>query len=130
LLPFRTGIFDVVTNAFGLRNIARSREAIREMARVAVPGGRIAVLELGLPAGGPVRVLHGLYLRYLLPLIGSLFAGGPGEAYGYLSRSIFDFAREFDVARLMRECGLREVRTRPLAFGAAFLCVGTKRGDD
>ena len=128
LLPFRTGSFDVAANAFGIRNIARARQAMSEMARVAAPGGKAVILELGLPAAGPARLIYGLYLRYMLPAIGWLFAAGPGGAYGYLSRSIFDFANRLDVAQLMRARGLRNVYMRPLGFGMAFICVGTKPG--
>lgn len=117
-LPFRDGAFDVVTAAFGLRNLVPLPAAAREIQRVLVPGGRFLALDSVAPAGA-VAPLHAFYLRHVVPLLGRL-SPDPG-AYRYLSASIFDFGPPAVVAGRLSQAGFADVRARPLMLGAVAL---------
>jgi demethylmenaquinone methyltransferase/2-methoxy-6-polyprenyl-1,4-benzoquinol methylase len=88
-LPLRAHSVDVVTIAFGVRNLRPRLAALREMARVLRPGGTLVVLEAAAPGRGPLAPFHAFHLRRVIPLLGRL-AHDP-SAYEYLSRSIFEF---------------------------------------
>jgi demethylmenaquinone methyltransferase/2-methoxy-6-polyprenyl-1,4-benzoquinol methylase len=117
-LPFRDGTFDVVTAAFGLRNLVPLPVAAREIQRVLVPGGRFLALDSVAPAGA-VAPLHAFYLRHVVPLLGRL-SPDPG-AYRYLSESIFDFGPPHAVLTRLRDAGFEAVSARPLLLGAVAL---------
>ena len=117
-LPLRAGSFDVVTAAFGLRNLVPLPPAAREIQRVLVPGGRFLALDSVAPAGA-VAPLHAFYLRHVVPLLGRL-SPDPG-AYRYLSASIFDFGPPRVVAGRLRDAGFEAVSARPLLLGAVAL---------
>jgi demethylmenaquinone methyltransferase/2-methoxy-6-polyprenyl-1,4-benzoquinol methylase len=123
-LPFDDGSFDTASIAFGIRNIPDRGAALREMARVVVPGGRVLVLELTTPRGGLLRALYALYLRGLLPIIGRVVSGD-SRAYGYLAESIMEFPSPEEFAGTMRRAGLSDVSASPLTFGVAHLHEGT-----
>ena len=120
-LPFPDRSFDATTIAFGIRNIPDRDRALREMARVTRPGGRVAVLELGVPPAGPAGALARFHIRFVVPLVGGLLAGA-GE-YRYLERSIRAFPPVAEFARLMAAAGLDPIETRSLTFGACNLFV-------
>jgi demethylmenaquinone methyltransferase/2-methoxy-6-polyprenyl-1,4-benzoquinol methylase len=125
-LPFADNTFQVVSVAFGLRNLSDPDRGLREMTRVCRPGGRVAVLEFGLPESRLFRRAYGWYFRRVLPKIGQAVARNRQEAYNYLPASVGEFpAREALVAR-MTAAGLREVRYRPFTLGVAALYVGVK----
>ncbi len=125
-LPFADGSFEVVSIAFGLRNLADPDRGLREMARVCRPGGRVAVLEFSLPRNGAFRAVYGWYFRRLLPRIGQALARNPQGAYNYLPASVGEFfSRETLVAK-MEQAGLEEVRCWPLTFGIAAVYTGRK----
>src|SRR4029079_18096125 len=88
-LPFRDGTFDVVTAAFGLRNLVPLPEAAREIQRVLKPGGRFLALDSVAPSRGPFAPFHAAYLRYMVPLLGRL--SPDPHAYRYPRESISDF---------------------------------------
>lgn len=73
-LPFADARFQLVTVAFGLRNVADTDQGLREMARVCAPGGRVAVLEFSMPRRQPLRAVYGWYFRHVLPRIGQWLA--------------------------------------------------------
>ena len=124
-LPFRDGAFDVVTAAFGLRNLVPLPEAAREIQRVLTPGGRFLALDSVAPARGPFAPLHALYLRHAVPLLGRL--SPDPAAYRYLSASIFDFGPPARVARRLEDAGFAApVVTRPLLLGAVALFAATR----
>jgi demethylmenaquinone methyltransferase/2-methoxy-6-polyprenyl-1,4-benzoquinol methylase len=119
-LPFRDGTFDVVTAAFGLRNLVPLPEAAREIQRVLKPGGRFLALDSVAPSRGPFAPFHAAYLRYMVPLLGRL--SPDPNAYRYLSESIFDFGPPLAVARRLEEAGFEiPVSARPLLLGAVAL---------
>lgn len=123
-LPFDDGSFDVASIAFGIRNIPDRAAALREMARVVVPGGRVLVLELTRPQNGFVRAFYSIYLNGLLPILGRLISGD-SQAYRYLADSIMEFPSPEEFSEIMRGAGLEGVRAHPLTFGVAHLHEGT-----
>jgi len=125
-LPFRGATFDVVTAAFGLRNLVPLPEAAREIRRVLKPGGRFLALDSVAPAQTAFAPFHAAYLRHVVPLLGRL--SPDPNAYRYLSESIFDFGPPDAVARRLEDAGFEiPVRVRPLLLGAVALFEGTSR---
>jgi demethylmenaquinone methyltransferase / 2-methoxy-6-polyprenyl-1,4-benzoquinol methylase len=122
-LPFPDAAFDVVSCAFGLRNLPDRARGIAEMARVLQPGGRLLVLEFAPPRPGPAGRLFGWYLGRLIPAVGGVLSGQPG-AYRYLRDSIEAFLEPEQVLSVMRAAGLSGVRAVPLTAGIAYLYRG------
>lgn len=120
-LPDRS--IDAVTIAFGIRNVPDRPRALREMARVTRPGGRIAILELSEPREGPMGALARFYVRGVVPRVGGTLSGK--REYRYLQQSIAAFPPPDEFAATMREAGLRVIEVTPLMFGAAVLFVAT-----
>jgi demethylmenaquinone methyltransferase/2-methoxy-6-polyprenyl-1,4-benzoquinol methylase len=114
-LPFRNQVFDVVTIAFGLRNMASLGAALREMARVLRPGGHIVILDFALP-DLPLRALYRLYLHQVLPWLAGALTGEP-DAYRYLGGSIEEFPRGSAMIELIERAGFRQGQARPLSNG-------------
>ena len=122
-LPFADDRFICATVAFGVRNFVDPVRALREMARVVRPGGRVVTLEIVRQEG--VGLLLGLGFRYVTPLLGAIFAGDR-EAYTYLPRSAEVFLSARELVESMREAGLENVTFRSLALGAVAIHVGEK----
>ena len=125
-LPFPDNHFQIVSVAFGLRNVHDTDQGLREMTRVCQPGGRIAVLEFSHPSWQPFRGLYTFYFRRILPLVGQMLARNRAGAYQYLPESVGTFPSGAALAERMREAGLGQVWYRPLTLGIATLYVGTK----
>lgn len=125
-LPFEDNVFQIVSVAFGLRNVSDTDGALREMVRVCRPGGRIAILEFSLPRLQPFRFVYGLYFRHVLPRIGQLLARNRHGAYRYLPASVGEFPSGEALAERMRAAGANQVHYFPLTLGVATLYVGTK----
>jgi demethylmenaquinone methyltransferase/2-methoxy-6-polyprenyl-1,4-benzoquinol methylase len=123
-LPFEDDSFDVAAIAFGIRNIPDREGALREMARVVVPGGTVMVLELTTPRRGPIRALYRIYLNGLLPVLGRIVSGDP-RAYRYLAESIMEFPSPEEFSGIMRGAGLLDVKAVPLTLGVARLHTGS-----
>jgi demethylmenaquinone methyltransferase / 2-methoxy-6-polyprenyl-1,4-benzoquinol methylase len=126
-LPVVDGAVDVVTVAFGLRNMASWADALREMARVLRPGGSLFVLDFSLPTVPLLRRAHRFYLRRVMPRVAGLLTGERG-AYEYLCRSIEKFPSGEAMCGLIRENGFVSARVLPLSFGIASLYTGAKAG--
>lgn len=123
-LPFEDEVFDVVTVAFGLRNMADWPAAVREMHRVLKPGGQLVILDFSLPSGmlrGPYR----FYLNRVLPRVAGLLTG-QRDAYDYLSKSVGDFPSGERMVSLLKECRFSEATAEALSFGIASVYVGTR----
>lgn len=118
-LPFPDQSFDLVTSAFGFRNLTDYDAGLREIRRVLRPGGQCGILEFGEPPGILGRVYE-LYFRYLLPKIGAAVSGVRGP-YAYLPASVARFPRAPEMLERMRNCGLRDVAWTPYTFGIAGL---------
>ena len=125
-LPFRHCIFDAAAIAFGMRNITEHRRALMEMNRVLRPGGRVLVLEMGLPQAGVFRRFYRFYLEKILPRMAALFASNP-SAYEYLSDSIINFPGPEEFRSVMELAGFRSIRIEELSFGVTRLFAGVKR---
>ena len=123
-LPFPDASFDVVTIAFGLRNLPDYARGVNEMTRVLRPGGRLVVLEF-LPPSGAARLVFRSYIATVLPIVGRAISGSP-EAYRYLAASIGEFIGAESVRGLMSAAGLADVTTRRLTGGIAGLHRGVK----
>ena len=125
-LPFEENRFQLVTVAFGLRNVADTDRGIREMTRVCQPGGRVVILEFSSPRRQPMKGLYGFYFRHVLPRIGHWFAGNSQQAYEYLPASVSEFPQGEALVARLQNAGLGEVTHYPLTFGIATLYIGTK----
>jgi demethylmenaquinone methyltransferase / 2-methoxy-6-polyprenyl-1,4-benzoquinol methylase len=124
-LPFRDAALDVVTAAFGFRNLADYERGLREIERVLKPGGVIAILEFSRmqwPVAGPI---FRFYFRRVLPVIGTLISKVPG-AYEYLPESVRRFPDQESLARSLRDAGFANVRYRNFLGGVAALHTGEK----
>ena len=124
-LPFQDGVADVVTVAFGLRNMASWADALQEMARVLKPGGSLFVLDFSLPSWQPMRGLHLFYLRQIMPRVAGWLTGQRG-AYEYLCGSIEKFPSGAAMCQLMRECGFQRAEGEALTAGIASLYHAVK----
>lgn len=124
-LPFPSGSFDTVSVAFGIRNMPDRIRALREMIRVAIPGGRVMVLEFNLPQTPVLRPFYAVYLRYFLPRLARTVSANPG-AYKYLADSVIHFSSPMAFKGMMEEAGLINVTIHPLTLGVTNLYSGEK----
>lgn len=125
-LPFPDSFFQLVSVAFGLRNVAGTEQGLAEMTRVCVPGGKVVVLEFSAPKLPLLRDLYGWYFHRLLPWIGQRVSGSREGAYRYLPESVAAFPSGEALAAKMRAAGLSEAMFQPLTFGIATMYIGTK----
>ncbi len=123
-LPFPDSSFDVVTVAFGLRNMADYPAALREMMRVLQPGGRLVVLDFSLPAG-LLRQPYRLYLHHVLPRLAGRLTG-QRDAYEYLGGSIEAFPSGRAMIGLFESCGFSRASATPLTGGVVSIYEGTR----
>lgn len=128
-LPFSDNQFQIVSVAFGLRNVADTRRGLKEMIRVCQPGGQVAVLEFSIPTNPLFRACYQFYFRHILPKMGQLLARNQQSAYNYLPESVSEFPHGKELADMMDECGLQGTRWYPLTFGIATLYAGVKPAD-
>ena len=125
-LPFPDGMFQIVSVAFGLRNISDTDRGLREMARVCAPGGRVMILEFSMPGWQPFAAIYRAYFRHLLPRIGQLLARNRAGAYNYLPQSVGEFPQGEQLADRLRAAGLSGVRWYPFTLGVATLYLAKR----
>jgi demethylmenaquinone methyltransferase/2-methoxy-6-polyprenyl-1,4-benzoquinol methylase len=124
-LPFANAMFDTCTVSFGLRNMANYEDALREMARVIRPGGRLVCLELT-PFRKPIiSHLFNAYFSRVVPLIGRLLSGD-AEAYRYLPESVAAFPDALALAAMMRRAGFGRVLIERVGGGTVAIHVAVK----
>lgn len=127
-LPFASNTFNAVTVAFGIRNVADIRAGFAEMARVLAPGGRVVCLEFAEPRNGPFRGFYNAYSKHVMPRVGGAISGRT-DAYTYLPASVRRFASRAELAQVMADAGLVDVRYVDLTFGLVCVHVGVKPAD-
>lgn len=125
-LPLPAGSVDAAMVAFGIRNVVDPPAALREMARVLKPGGRLLILEFGFPKVPGIRAAYRAYFRYVLPRVGRAVSRH-GEAYSYLPASVNDFQSDAGVVRMIADAGFSQVRAVPMTLGVVYQYVGVKR---
>ena len=125
-LPLESDVFQIVSVAFGLRNVSDTVAGLKEMTRVCKPGGQVAVLEFSMPRNRLFGAVYRWYFRNILPRIGQLLARNSEAAYKYLPQSVSQFPQDEELAGLMREAGLTDITWTPLTFGIATLYAGRK----
>lgn len=126
-LPFEDNRFQIVSVAFGLRNVSDTERGVKEMTRVCQPGGRVCILEFSMPGNPVFRFLYRWYFRNILPRIGQFFARNRQAAYNYLPESVSEFPYGQALADKLAAWGLENVTHTPLTFGIATLYIGTKK---
>ena len=124
-LPLADGSLDLITIAFGFRNLANYRSGFEEMLRVLKPGGVAAILEFSQPTSRAFAALYGFFSTRVLPWAGGLVSGSR-EAYSYLPESIRKFPGAEELADQMRGAGFSRVEFERMTGGAVALHLGWK----
>jgi demethylmenaquinone methyltransferase / 2-methoxy-6-polyprenyl-1,4-benzoquinol methylase len=119
-LPLPDACCDVVSIAFGIRNVADSLAAIREFKRVLRPGGRLIILEFSLPTNPLLLTMYNFYFRKILPRTATLISGDKTGAYKYLPESVNTFIGREQMIGMMTTAGFTKVEQFPMTFG---VCV-------
>src|SRR6185437_5425655 len=123
-LPLANSSLDLITVAFGFRNLANYQHGLEEMLRVLKPGGMAAILEFSQPSNRVFRALYGFFSTRVLPRIGGAISGSP-EAYSYLPESIRKFPGAEQLAQEMRRAGFSRVEFERMTGGAVALHLGS-----
>jgi demethylmenaquinone methyltransferase/2-methoxy-6-polyprenyl-1,4-benzoquinol methylase len=123
-LPFPDGHFNLVTSAFGFRNLADYDAGLREIARILRSGGECGILDFSEPRGVMGRI-YCIYFKEVLPRVGTLISGVRGP-YAYLPASVERFPEPDEMLARMRHAGLAEASWTPYTFGIAGLYRGRK----
>jgi demethylmenaquinone methyltransferase / 2-methoxy-6-polyprenyl-1,4-benzoquinol methylase len=122
-LPFPDAQFDLVTIAFGLRNVTDKQRALNEMRRILRPGGRALVLEFSRVTADWFRPLYDFHSFKVLPRLGQLFAGD-ADSYQYLAESIRQHPPQEELQAMLREAGLARCEYRNLSAGIVAIHSG------
>jgi demethylmenaquinone methyltransferase/2-methoxy-6-polyprenyl-1,4-benzoquinol methylase len=119
-LRFADASADVISIAFGIRNVADPAAAVREFARILRPGGRLVILEFDTPRFPPARWLNSLYCGLVMPRTATLISRDRSGAYRYLPKSVGKFMSREAMCDLLARSGFRDVSAKPLTLG---VCV-------
>jgi demethylmenaquinone methyltransferase/2-methoxy-6-polyprenyl-1,4-benzoquinol methylase len=129
-LPFADGAFDALTFTYLLRYVDDRSATMRELARVVRPGGRVGMLEFGVPRDASLRAAWRAYTRIGLPAVGRLASPAWYEVGRFLGPSIERLdAEEPDLGELWRAAGIEDVRERRMSFGAGLVMWGVRDGN-
>ncbi|GAA4561916.1 demethylmenaquinone methyltransferase [Planotetraspora kaengkrachanensis] len=126
-LPFAAGAFDAATISFGLRNVADTTQALREMLRVVKPGGRLVICEFSRPPMKAFDLVYSQYLMKLLPPVARAVSSNP-DSYEYLAESIRAWPDQAALAAIIQKAGWERVAWRNLSFGIVALHRAVKPG--
>jgi demethylmenaquinone methyltransferase/2-methoxy-6-polyprenyl-1,4-benzoquinol methylase len=124
-LPLAAGSMDLITIAFGFRNLANYRRGLEELLRVLRPGGVAAILEFSQPTNRTFGAMYRFFSRQVLPRVGGLISGS-SDAYSYLPESISKFPNAEQLAAEMQVCGFSKVEFERITGGVVALHLGTK----
>jgi demethylmenaquinone methyltransferase / 2-methoxy-6-polyprenyl-1,4-benzoquinol methylase len=125
-LPLRDGSLNLLTVAFGFRNLANYESGLSEMRRVLRPGGMAAILEFSQPPNAAFAALYNFYARRILPLVGGAISGSRGP-YTYLPESVRKFPAAPELAAMMQRSGFQDVSFEYLTGGIVALHLGRAR---
>jgi demethylmenaquinone methyltransferase/2-methoxy-6-polyprenyl-1,4-benzoquinol methylase len=123
-MPLPDKSFDLITTAFGFRNLANYESGLREIARVLRPGAQVGILDFNEP-GGVFGKIYSLYFRHVLPRIGKTLSGSSAP-YEYLPHSVHRFPKPEELLAMMRACGYQQATWTPYTFGIAGLYSAVK----
>ena len=124
-LPLASDTFDVVTIAYGLRNLADFRGGLIEMLRVLKPGGKLLILDFGKPDFAPWRAAYFAYLKVFVPAFGKIFCGN-SATHAYILESLKKYPAQRGVAAMLMELGCRDARIENLLGGIMSINTATK----
>ena len=127
-LPLPDACCDVVSIAFGIRNVADPAKAMAEFYRVLRPGGRLIVLEFSLPKNPVMLAGYNFYFKHIMPHTATLISGDKSGAYKYLPKSVNTFIDREGMIGMMQDAGLADVQTKTLTCGIAVCYRGVKAG--
>lgn len=127
-LPFEDQSFDVVSIAFGIRNVQAPEKAIAEFHRVLRPGGRLIILEFGQPRFGPMRWFNNFYCGSIMPRTATWIARDTSGAYKYLPRSVASFKTREEMESMMTAAGFGDVWSKPMTMGICNLYRASREG--
>lgn len=126
-LPFPDASFDVVSIAFGIRNVSDPAKAFGEFHRVLKPGGRLVVLEFSEPKNGFLKWAYGFYFRHIMPHTAALIARDTSGAYKYLPKSVQTFLTREGMVLMYEKAGFKDTAQKALTFGIAVAYCGMKK---
>ena len=124
LAACRMQSLDLITCAFGFRNLANYEAGLRELRRVLSPSGKVAILEFSTPPNRAFAALYNFYSRRILPLLGGLISGAP-DAYAYLPESVRKFPGAEELAARMQAAGFQQVAFERWTGGIVALHTGS-----
>lgn len=124
-MPVRDGSLDLITIAFGFRNLASYRKGLVELARVLKPGGKLAILEFSQPPNRAFAAFYNFYSTCILPAIGGAISGS-SDAYTYLPESVKRFPGPSELAGQIGESGFDQVAFERMTFGIVALHIATR----
>jgi demethylmenaquinone methyltransferase/2-methoxy-6-polyprenyl-1,4-benzoquinol methylase len=124
-LPFAADAYDIVTIAYGLRNLSDFRGGLVEMLRVLKPGGRLLILDFGKPDFAPWRAMYFAYLKFFVPLSGRIFCGN-SATHAYILESLKKYPAQKGIAAMLSELNCRDVRIVNLLGGVMSINCAVK----
>jgi len=125
-LPFPNQLFETITMAYGLRNMANPLKCLNEMARILKTGGKVAILDFGKPKNSLIRTVYYFFLRTIQPALGWLFFNDR-ETYLYIYESLQKYPAQEGVTRLLKEAGFEKIECVDLSFGTMSLHFASKK---
>ncbi|MEX2214214.1 MAG: bifunctional demethylmenaquinone methyltransferase/2-methoxy-6-polyprenyl-1,4-benzoquinol methylase UbiE [Phycisphaeraceae bacterium] len=126
-LPLPDACVDIVSIAFGIRNVTDPAKAVGEFLRVLRPGGRLIILEFSLPRNFLLRGMYNFYFKHIMPRTATWISRDKSGAYKYLPRSVNTFINRETMITMMNDAGFGEVMHKTLTFGIAVIYRGVKR---